>query len=1004
MTKQRTKEILAQLAAKPGHDEVKAAFSELLIEEFGVERHAISFEHRVPEVKGRLDALIGRTVLEAKRNLGAEWGDVERRMPDYLADRERETGERFVGIATDGLKWVVFERQNSQLAKIKETTLDPAKAELFLAWLDGAIALRASLPPDPITVKLELGKESVAYRRAHEKLSGIWLRIKDEPATALKRQLWQQLLSLVYGRSIEADTLWFQHTFLVIVAKAIALAVLGLRDDDPARLLSGAGFRDANIQGAVESDFFDWPLADPEGHDLVRRIAAHVGRFRLREVESDVLKVLYESLIDPGERHDLGEYYTPDWLAAKVVKHSVKHPLEELVLDPACGSGSFLFHAVRLHLSEAEGSGMALTDVAHEATQHVQGMDIHPVAAIIARVTYLLALAPALSNRGGPISIPVYLGDALQLEVTQFFTGKKLTVTVPPLPPDFGPATLEFPEVFCKEPPLFDKVIFAIDEASQQGLSRRQVETTIHRITTQHYHRPTTDEENLGIEDLGKTYLVYDELRKIGRDSIWSYVARNLSRPLAFSARGGRVNVLIGNPPWVALRHMSDPLQTRFKELAKAEDVYVGGRFATQNDLCALFAIRTAALYSRPAGRIAFVLPMAALTRGQFEKFRSGEFKNIKIAFDEAWTMDDSVFPLFPVPSCVVFAKKRGKAEPVPLTVRAYTGILPVRDAHEDVADSKLTVSEGSPAPSIAQFGAGSPYRQAFRQGATLVPRMLCLVERKAMGKLGSDPSMPMVLSRRSTQEKMPWKSLEAIEHRVEAEFIRPVLLGESILPFRLFRPFEGVIPVNGDGSVLDAKKAADRGYRGIIGWMQAAEKLWNTHNETNMPLVNQFNYYGKLEAQFPIAELRVVYSKAGTLPAAAIVRDTKAVIDHMLYWFAPETDAEARYLIAILNSETARKQVEGLQAVGQFGARHFDKVMFTLPIPRFDASEELHEKLAGLAAQAEAVAASVAFEECVKFQRARKLVRDALAEAGISQQIDEAVRELLSLPKEDVQ
>ncbi len=1004
MTKESTRELLAHLATRPGHDEVKADFRQLMIEEFGAELHSLNFEQRVPEVKGRLDALIGRTVLEAKRNLTAEWSDVERRMPDYLADRERETGDRFVGIATDGLRWVVFERRNAQLQKIKETTLDPAKPELFIAWLDGAIAIRASLPPDPLTVRIELGKDSVAYRRAHERLSAIWLRIKDEPATALKRQLWQQLLSLVYGRSIEGDTLWFQHTFLVVVAKAIALAVLGLREDDPARLLSGTAFRDANINGAVESDFFDWPLADPEGQDLVRRIATHVGRFRLREVETDVLKVLYESLIDPGERHDLGEYYTPDWLAAKVVKHSVEHPIEELVLDPACGSGSFLFHAVRLHLKEAEGSGMAPGDIAHEATQHVQGMDIHPVAAIIARVTYLLALAPALSNRGGPVSIPVYLGDALQLEVTQFFTGKKLTVTVPPLPPDFGPATLDFPEVFCKEPPLFDQVIFAIDEASQQGLSRQQVEKTIHRITTQHYHRPTTEEENLGIEDLGKTYLIYDELRKIGRDSIWSYVARNLSRPLAFSARGGRVNVLIGNPPWVALRHMSDPLQTRFKELAKAEDVYVGGRFATQNDLCALFAIRTAALYSRPAGRIAFVLPLSALTRGQFEKFRTGEFKNIKIAFDEAWTMDDSVFPLFPVPSCVVFAKKRGKAEPLPPTVRAYTGILPIRDAHEDVADSKLAVSEGVPAPSTAQFGAGSPYRQAFRQGATLVPRMLCLVERKTMGKLGADPSMPMVKSRRSTQEKEPWKSLEAIEHRVEAEFIRPVLLGESILPFRLFRPFEGVIPVNGDGSVLDAKKAADRGYRGITGWMQAAEKLWKAHNETAMSLIEQFNYYGKLEAQFPIAPLRVVYAASGTLPAVCIVRDRRAVIEHKLYWARIEHEEEGYYLSAVLNSETVRNQIASLQSRGQFGARDFDKVKFTLPIPRFNASEELHETLSGLAARAEVVATDITFEESAKFQRARKTVRDALTEAGISQQIDEGVRELLSLPKEDVQ
>ena len=309
---------------------------------------------------------------------------------------------------------------------------------------------------------------------------------------------------------------------------------------------------------------------------------------------------------------------------------------------------------------------------------------------------------------------------------------------------------------------------------------------------------------------------------------------------------------------------------------------------------------------------------MAALTRGQFEKFRTGEFKNIKIAFDEAWTMDDSVFPLFPVPSCVVFAKKRGKAEPVPSTVRAYNGILPVRDAHEDVADSKLTVLEGGPAPSTAQFGAGSPYRKAFRQGATLVPRMLCLVERKTMGKLGADPSMPMVQSRRSTQEKEPWKSLEAIEHRVEAEFIRPVLLGESILPFRLFRPFEGVIPVNGDGSVLDAKKVADRGYRGIIGWMQAAEKRWNEPPTSDLTLVQRWNYYNELgAAQFPVAPFRVVYAASGTLPAACVIRDSRAVIEHKLYWARVEHEEEANYLSAVLNSETVRKQIASLQYAG---------------------------------------------------------------------------------------
>jgi hypothetical protein len=272
------------------------------------------------------------------------------------------------------------------------------------------VALKASLPPDPLTIRIELGQDSVAYRRSGAALANLWATLCNDPAVALKRQLWAQLLKLVYGREIESDALWFQHTFLVIVAKCIALAVLDMREDDPRRLLSGEAFQSAGISGAVESDFFDWVVADGEGVGLVRRIMAHVRRFRLAEVESDVLKILYESLIDRDERHGLGEYYTPDWLAAKIVEHVIDRPLVEHVLDPACGSGTFLFHAVRILLREAEVSDMKPELRALEACARVAGMDIHPVAVIIARVTFLLALAPALRERKGGLSIPVISG------------------------------------------------------------------------------------------------------------------------------------------------------------------------------------------------------------------------------------------------------------------------------------------------------------------------------------------------------------------------------------------------------------------------------------------------------------------------------------------------------------------------------------------------------------------------------------------------------------------
>ena len=334
MTEKRTLDLLNHLAGRPGHDEVKADFRSLLVEEFGVALGSLDFEVRAPVIRGRLDALIGRTVFEAKSNLDDEWSDVARRMPDYLADREREDNERYVGIASDGLKWAVLELRDGALVEVKRTTLDPDKGEAFLAWLDGALALKSSLPPDALTIRAELGSDSVAFHLVREALANLWARLAADPAQALKRQLWADLLKLVHGRDVDSDALWFQHSYLVIVAKCIALAVMDLDEDDPARMLSGEAFADAGIEGAVESDFFDWMVADGEGQALVRRVMAHVRRFRLREAESDVLKILYESLIDREERHGLGEYYTPDWLAAKVVRRAVTAPLEQKVLDP----------------------------------------------------------------------------------------------------------------------------------------------------------------------------------------------------------------------------------------------------------------------------------------------------------------------------------------------------------------------------------------------------------------------------------------------------------------------------------------------------------------------------------------------------------------------------------------------------------------------------------------------------------------------------------------------
>ena len=251
--------------------------------------------------------------------------------------------------------------------------------------------------------------------------------------------------------------------------------------------------------------------------------------------------------------------------------------------------------------------------------------------------------------------------------------------------------------------------------------------------------------------------------------------------------------------------------------------------------------------------------------------------------------------------------------------------------------------------PTEASEQRGSPYRRAFRQGAILVPRRLVLVEAvPVMGMLPPNPVSPLVRGRTGNQDKAPWKTVEPPQGTVEKDFLRPALLGESVAPFRVLAPLLAIIPWDAEQrELLDAEMAADRGYPRLSQWLEKTETLWNENGRGRRSFLEQYDYFGQLSTQFPIAPIRVVYTKAGTNLAAVVVRDEAAIVDHTLYWTAAESPEEARYLCGILNSKILRTSVERYQSQGQWGARHFDKYVFNLPIPRFDGNNPLHRELA---------------------------------------------------------
>ena len=706
LTPEELDALIAELASRPRHEKVRVLVHRLLVDGLGADSEDIDFEKPVPEVRGRIDALLGRTVFEFKSDLRRERGDAEEELTRYLAGREEQTGETYVGIATDGAEFTAYFLRGGQVEQVNAHQTNPDTPRELLIWLQSVVATGDGLLPDPHTITREFGRGSLAAHRALDTLGVLWERIGRTPEARLKRALWDRLLGLAYGDDVGDDPLFLQHTYLVIVAKAMAWsAMIGDQPEDAAALLHGTAFSELGISGQSEPDFFDWVLATEDGTDLVMRTARQVARFRLNEIRVDILKALYESLIDPETRHDLGEYYTPDWLAARMVAAAVDRPLEQRVMDPACGSGTFLFHAVRAVLDAASASGLPQGEAVRRAAANIAGIDIHPVAVIIARVTYLLALLPALrAEHPGNVTVPVYLGDALQWNLARIGEqGKQpdllagddaLEIFVPPVeitdptPRRLAATTLRFPATVASDAELFNLVLTAmIDYAARSELGDAFA-AWLARWT---YAKA----EDRYI--LRETYETMRRLQHEGRNHIWGYVARNLARPVWLSSEAQKADVVIGNPPWVSHRFMNRDFQKRFREECRAARLWVGGKVATQQDLSGYFYMRAALLYMRRGGRIALVMPYAALSRQAYAKFRRGEVARFghvafRLHFTAAWAFGPEVAPLFPVPSCVLFAAVHDGAVPAPLPdrVAGFAGTLPRRDANESEADEPL--------------------------------------------------------------------------------------------------------------------------------------------------------------------------------------------------------------------------------------------------------------------------------------------------------------------------
>ena len=571
------------------------------------------------------------TFIEFKRRIGTASGfDPDpanvRQLDDYLELSTAAGKGVRTGILTDGKYWLLRwpEAGPVRTAAPYGFVLESGDKWLPLyEWLrDSALLSLESIPADRANVEQYLGPGSPAYQRDVDALARQYGDAAEYETVKVKRRLWENLLRAALGEIArdpsELDHLFIRHTYLSLVIGMAVQASFGidlrqLAETDPSDLLQGRRFRDATgLSGIIESDFFAW-ADELGGQDLLRALARRVARFDWKNAPPDIAAILYEAVIPPEERRTLGEYYTPAWLARTMVRELILDPLDQRVLDPACGSGTFIAEAVGHFLEAAYGSPAGAT---HASPLHpkelldrlrvaVTGIDVHPVAVHLARAAWALAARPAIEAavRAGydaSGSVPVYLGDALQLRFRagDLFAGQQVTIQVDEGATAGGtgattrvaPTELVFPISLVDRADTFDSLMSQVAADIELGGSRAGNDPLIalddHGITD-------ADPQTAGQrQTLADTIATLQRLHDEGRNHIWAYYTRNLVRPVALSRT--KVDVVIGNPPWLTYNKTASILRDELERQSKKSVRHLGGR-----TLC--HAIRTWPACSLPA-------------------------------------------------------------------------------------------------------------------------------------------------------------------------------------------------------------------------------------------------------------------------------------------------------------------------------------------------------------------------------------------------------------------
>lgn len=761
------------------------------------------------------------------------------------------------------------------------------------------------------------------------------------------------------------------NTHIAILAKTVVACVLpnpseDIRDnkvsarDRMRSVENGSLFAHSGLLNMVSGDFFSWYVDDVSWVDdtspldqAINQLLASLSdidfdiKKQRRDATRDLFKNIYESCVPRELRHALGEFYTPDWLA----EHGVdvlgwQHT--DALLDPTCGSGTFLLEALKRRIQNAKQDNTSANSLLHG----LWGTDLNPMAVLSAKASLAVFVSPYIQE-DETIRLPVFLSDAINPTMPDgdFFTHD--------LPTEKGIQRFVLPRRMVESKTFYPAMSLIQDLIDDD----KPTSVILSALRKSHPEIAYSPDEWKAVEDTIETIVLLHNQRWNG---IWCSILAD-----RFSAGSiPKVSHVCGNPPWVKWSHLprdyADFIKPRCQAMGVfSEDNWVGG---IESDISTVITYEAIDRYLADKGKLGFFITGTVFTNESSEGFRKFSLHGGAVTCSVDLVEDYySIKPFDGVSNHpVFFVLSKGSKVTYPVTYRRWDFNQQARSISDKASFRASCTSkdlQAKPVPGgkpgsnrpwiIASKADHKAFKQIFastyprhtaRKGVTTDRNGIFWVD--VLGVTGKNAQIA------NLNEIGRTKGIARRTGNVEKKHVFPMLRGKDIRPFKSTPELHILVPQRGMHGDPDLVTTAKLTYN----FLKPFKSMLEERSSLKRFQKNQAWYSLWSTGPYTFAKHKVAWKEmsGGRFCAAYVgshddpdLKEKRIIIpDHKLYFMTFNTAVAAHFTTGFLNAPTVQKAINAYAAKLSLGTSIADYVN----IPTYDPNNADHKALSGLA------------------------------------------------------